>query len=228
MNKKKIIESPIKSRVRKMILEGEMENAEAALAAKDLVDRLQDMVKELSKMANEELPHLIDAIRSSFGPDAATTYQQSANSALTDLLEQVKNKKTELENATLVLTGDAPGGAPGSSLGLPSEEDGMMPEPPAEDAGIAPAGKELDAKTNPLGREHRLPTKESVKVSRRILEAKIVAINTALRETNTVKNPIKARRLAEELRRLVTEAIKQDAKKEKTNKKPIKKKPVKK
>ena len=65
---KKITENVLKSRARRMLAEGEMENAEAALAAKDLVDRLQDSVEEFGKMCNEELPHLVDAIRSSFGP----------------------------------------------------------------------------------------------------------------------------------------------------------------
>ena len=57
--KKKLTENPIKRYARQMLREGEIENAEAALAAKDQVDRLQDMVEELGKMSNEELLNLV-------------------------------------------------------------------------------------------------------------------------------------------------------------------------
>lgn len=107
MNKTALKEAAIMNRINVYLTEGEMENAEAALAAKDLVDRLQDMVEDLGKMTNEELPALVDAIRNSFGGDPATQYQASANAQLNTLLTAVKTTKDELNNSTLVLTGDA-------------------------------------------------------------------------------------------------------------------------
>ena len=181
--KKKLIEST----VRKMILEGEMENAEATLAAKDLVDRLQDTIADLGKMANDELPHLVTAIRGSFGPQTATSYQATASSVLDALLATIKEKKSELENATLALTGE-------SSFST-EVEDGF----PEELNDLEKDEPEPKIK-NPMGRESR------------IREAKILALKKALNETNTRKQPIKARRLSEALRGLVTEAIKAERK----------------
>jgi hypothetical protein len=222
-NKKTITESPIKTRVRRLILEGEMEKSESALAAKDLVDRLQDMVTDLGKMSNDELPHLIDAIRGSFGAEAATAFQSAANSLLNDLLTSTKDKRTELETAVLTLTGDATGGA---ALGLSddSDMDNIDGENPNHD--IIDKGRKEKKEINPLGREPRLP--ES---ARKILDAKIIAINEALSKTDKRKKPVIARRLAEDLRRLVTEAIKMDAaakKKAEKKKKESKKLPFKK
>ena len=65
--KKRLNEHPVKTYARKMLREGEVENAESILACKDQVDRLQDMVEELGKMTNEELPKLVDKIRGSLG-----------------------------------------------------------------------------------------------------------------------------------------------------------------
>ena len=219
--KKKITENPIKKYARRMIAEGEMENATSALAAKDLVDRLQDIVSEIGKMANDELPSLIDSIRSSFGTEQADSYQQTANGVLSELLDIVKEKKSTLENATLVLTGDASPEGGGSDLNLPDDGEGVSPEGDMDlDLGMGPeGGEDKMAVKNPLGRETRLPAEESRRFNKALSEAKIIALNKALKETNTKKFPIRAKRLAEELRRVVTIAIKEEAKSKK-NKKP--------
>jgi hypothetical protein len=192
----------LESRCRKLIIEGEMQNAEAALAAKDIVDRLLDIITDLGKMSNDELPALIDSIRGSFGQESAEAYQQTANQVLNDLLMTVKEKRAELEKATLVLTGDA--SDTGSDLALPSGEDEEIPSDKdsldGEDFGSDEAA--------PLGREAR------------VREAKIIALKNALNEINKKKFPKQARRLAEEMNRLAIEGIKEDRK----NFKPTKRK----
>lgn len=295
---KKLVESSIKRAARKMLNEGEVENAESVLAAKDLVDRLQDTIEELGKMSNDELPHLVDAIRNSFGQEQATAYQSTANTVLTSLLDIVKTKKSELENATLVLSGDASADT-SSDLNLPDDGE-EVPEMDHDDLLAEPKSK------NPMGREPRIPTEESltslfnrkkklsesyemswdeilenynddivefnesgdmsrelVRVlagfyrdeipmgmegnefewiydkfvddlsdegvigeSKQVLNAKIVAINEALKKTDKKKKPIVAKRLAEELRRLVTEAVKKEAKEKLDSKKKLTKKKV--
>ena len=50
-----------------VLLEGELETAEAVLAAKDMVDSVQKMLEDASKMMNEQLPPLIDVIRDQVG-----------------------------------------------------------------------------------------------------------------------------------------------------------------
>ena len=200
--KKRLNEHPVKTYARRMLREGEIENAEASLAAKDQVDRLQDMVEELGKMTNEELPKLVDKIRGSIGSEQATVYQQSASGILSELLNIVTEKKAALEQAVLVLTGDAQAElGPKTELELPDEE---------LDTELKP---EDNAKvSSPLGREPRLPAAESRKFNKSLSEAKIVALKKALDETDTKKFPNRARRLAEELRRVATVAIKEEAK----------------
>jgi hypothetical protein len=208
--KKKLNEHPIKRYARQMLREGEIENAEAALAAKDQVDRLQDMVEELGKMNNEELPKLVDKIRGSFGSDQATTYQQAASSVLSELLTIVAEKKTALEQAVLVLTGDAQA-EPNTKTELSLPDEGGEDITGNEETDFAP---EIGTKKtpSPLGRAPRLPAEESRKFNKSLSEAKIVALKKALDETDTKKFPIRARRLAEELRRVATIAIKEESK----------------
>ena len=210
--KKKLNEHPVKTFARKMLREGELDTAEASLAAKDISDRIQDTVEEISKMLNDELPKLVDKIRSTFGQEQANAYQQTANSVLSELLEIVKEKKAALEQAVLVLTGDAQS-VPGdrTELDLPDEAD------TGEDFGDEDLDGELEPEAGaatppaPLGRAPRLPAEESRKFNKKLIEAKIIALKKALDETNTKKFPIRARRLAEELNRVAIMAIKEEA-----------------
>lgn len=140
-------ENLLKLRAKRYIAEGEMQTAEAALAAKDLVDRLQDSVEDLSKMTNEELPHLVDAIRGSFGDEKANQYQATANTVLSSLLDQVKQQKSTLENATLVLTGDAQ--AAGPDLGL---DDQALPAPDEDLDDLDKDADDVEGEKAPLGR----------------------------------------------------------------------------
>jgi hypothetical protein len=215
--KKLLKEHPVKRYARQMLREGEIENAEAALAAKDQVDRLQDMVEELGKMSNEELPKLVDKIRGSLGSEQATAYQQAASGILSELLSTVSEKKSALEQAVLVLTGDAQAEqGPKTDLELPDEtgedvvgDEGTDFEPSMDVEKKGPS---------PLGREPRLPAAESRKFNKALSEAKIVALKKALDETDTKKFPVRARRLAEELNRVATIAIKEEAKAKKATK----------
>jgi hypothetical protein len=207
--KKIINEHPVKTYARKMLREGEMENAEVVLACKDQVDRLADVVEEVGKMVNDELPKLIEKIRATLGPEQADVYQQTANSVLSELLEIVKEKKATLEQAVLVLTGDAQAEPNKTELNLPDE--GGEDITGDEETDFAPeAGTEKVPA--PLGRSPRLPAEESRKFNKKLSEAKIVALKEALDETDTKKFPNRARRLAEELRRVATIAIKEESK----------------
>jgi hypothetical protein len=205
MKRRKITtESKLKNTARQLLQEGEMESAESILAAKDLVDRLTDSISELGKMVNDELPALVDSIRGSLGADAATQYQNSANLVLNDLLSATKQKKDDLEKATLVLSGDEATDA-NTDLELPDDTDEFSPENSIKKDNL----NKPEKKINPMGRETRIPTKETY--NKKLTNAKIIAINEALHKLNKKKNPIKAQRLAEELRRLVTYSLKEEA-----------------
>ena len=68
------------------LFESEMGRSEAVLAAKDIVDTLQDMLEKVSKVQNEQLPALIDTIRDQIGAEQAESFKGS----ITPLLQQLR------------------------------------------------------------------------------------------------------------------------------------------
>ena len=151
------------SESRRRLNEDELGQAQAMLAAKDMVDSMQDMIEDISKMLNEQLPPLTDNIRTAIGSTEADGFKASASSTLSSLLTTVQTSRDAMDQAVRTLSGEpgAPGGmgaaptdmgapdmgAPdmgGDEMGLPDEE--------GDDFGAADvaAGGDL-----PLGREKR-------------------------------------------------------------------------
>jgi succinate dehydrogenase flavin-adding protein (antitoxin of CptAB toxin-antitoxin module) len=135
------------------LTEGELGQAEAMLAAKDMVDSLQDMIEKAGKMQNEQLPALVDSIRDQIGTAEADTFKNSVAQLLSTLSQQLGQSRDQLDTATRTLSGeqsapmgDQMGGTPGMD-GMPAPEGDMgadtgidMPEGPM--AG-GDAGREL-------------------------------------------------------------------------------------
>jgi hypothetical protein len=129
-----------------IITEGEVGQAEVVLASKDMVDRLQDMLEDLGKMQNEELPPLVDSIRDQMDSARADAYSQAVSQALASLIEQVTAQRQALDQASRVLSGETaePAAQPLAPMAEPSDLD--QDEFAATDAaagGTEPAGREL-------------------------------------------------------------------------------------
>ena len=139
------------------LLEGELETAEAVLAAKDMVDSVQDMITDASKMMNEELPPLLDTIRDQIGTSQADSYKQTVTAALQGLMDSLNGARDALDNGARVLAGEQPDQAMsmGGEQGLP----GQLPpadldsDLDAEDDGFA--ATDAAAGDDELGRERR-------------------------------------------------------------------------
>ena len=139
------------------LLEGELETAEAVLAAKDMVDSVQDMITDASKMMNEELPPLLDTIRDQIGTAQADSYKQTVTAALQGLMDSLNGARDALDNGARVLAGEQPDQAMsmGGEQGLP----GQLPpadldsDLDAEDDGFA--ATDAAAVDDELGRERR-------------------------------------------------------------------------
>lgn len=132
------------------LLEGEMEQAQTVLAAKDIVDRIQKMLEDTSAMLAEDLPPLLDSIRDQIGSEQAAGFNSSVNAALTSLLENLKQTRESVDGAVRGLTGEA---APAAAPVEPAA--GAMPAAPAEPAaGEEEPAAEL-APASDLGRETR-------------------------------------------------------------------------
>lgn len=88
------------------LMEGELETAEAVLAAKDMVDSVQDMITDASKMLNEELPPLLDTIRDQVGTAQADSFKNTVTSALQGLMDSLNTARDALDNGARVLAGE--------------------------------------------------------------------------------------------------------------------------
>ena len=102
---------------RRRINEGEVGQAEALLAAKDIVDTLQDMIEKAGKVQNEQLPALLDTIRDQIGSAEADGFKSSMSQMLTNLVAQLNTSREQADTSVRALTGGAPtpmatGGAP--------------------------------------------------------------------------------------------------------------------
>ena len=139
------------------LLEGELETAEAVLAAKDMVDSVQDMITDASKMMNEELPPLLDTIRDQIGTAQADSYKQTVTAALQGLMDSLNGARDALDNGARVLAGEQPDQA--MSMGVGQELPGQLPpadldsDLDAEDDGFA--ATDAAAGSDELGRDRR-------------------------------------------------------------------------
>lgn len=87
------------------LLEGELERAELILAAKDLVNRIQDMTEKVAKMTVEDVMPLVDNMKGEFSPEQSQQFDESASSALTAALEGLKAAREEINNHVLRMEG---------------------------------------------------------------------------------------------------------------------------
>ncbi len=139
------------------LLEGELETAEAVLAAKDMVDSVQDMITDASKMMNEELPPLLDTIRDQIGTAQADSYKQTVTAALQGLMDSLNGARDALDNGARVLAGEQPDQA--MSMGSDQGLSGQLPpvdldsDLDSEDDGFA--ATDAAAGGDELGRERR-------------------------------------------------------------------------
>ena len=138
-----------------ILLEGELETAEVVLAAKDMVDTVQDMITDASKMQNEELPPLLDSIRDQVGTAEADAFESTVTSALQGLMEALKAARHALDSGARVLAGEqqpmtTQGGGQGGDMNVSGIPPEMPEEPSGFDAADAAAGGSAE-----MGRERR-------------------------------------------------------------------------
>lgn len=137
------------------IMEGELETAEAVLAAKDMVDSVQDMITDASKMLNEELPPLLDTIRDQVGTAQADSFKETVTAALQGLMDSLNGARDALDNGARVLAGEQ---MPAQSMDMGG---GELPEPEAALSDLDQEGDGFDATDaatggpEELGRERR-------------------------------------------------------------------------
>ena len=94
---------------KKKIMEGEVGQAEALLAAKDIVDSIQDMIEKVGKVQNEQLPALLDTIRDQIGSAEADSFKSTMGATLVSLAAALASSRDQADTGVRALSGE---GAP--------------------------------------------------------------------------------------------------------------------
>lgn len=88
------------------LFESEMGRSEAVLAAKDIVDSIQDMLEKISKIQNEQVPALIDTIRDQIGSEQAEQFKGSVSPTLTELYTALSTARESTDTSVRALAGE--------------------------------------------------------------------------------------------------------------------------
>lgn len=146
------------------IAESELAKSEAILAAKDIVDSVQDMLEKISKMQSEQMPALLDTIRDQIGAEQAEAFKSSMTPLLGDLMTQLTSARETADTASRQLAGEQVAQPMDMGGGMPpagGDIAGGMPPAPASDLDAEPMGDEFNATdaaaggVEELGRERR-------------------------------------------------------------------------
>jgi hypothetical protein len=151
----------------------EVQKSQVILASQDMIDSIQKMLEDVSKMKVEELNAVVDGIKNEFGSNEGDQFSQAVTEALGQLEQALSTAKQALSGAQGGLTGEGggmPGGA-GPDLGGIGGEPGGEPDQGAQpggdlggigDLGGEPSGElpelpepEPEEETGPAGRERR-------------------------------------------------------------------------
>lgn len=141
-----------------LIMESEMGKSQAILAAKDMVDSVQDMLEEVSKMQNEQMPALLDTIRDQIGMEQADAFKAAVEPLLANMSQQLSSARSTADTAARALAGEQV--AQPMAMGMGAAPAGMPGEMPAPDMGSDMDTDEFAATNaaagpNVIGREKR-------------------------------------------------------------------------
>lgn len=91
---------------RQQLTEGEVGDAEVLLAAKDMVDSIQDAIEKVGKMQNEQLPQLLDSIRDRIGSEQADAFKNAVGETLSTLMQNLQAARGGVDNGVRILSGE--------------------------------------------------------------------------------------------------------------------------
>lgn len=147
---------------RQTLVEGEVGNAEVLLAAKNMVDSIQDAIEKVGKMQNEQLPELLDSIRDQIGSEQAEGFKNAVGTTLDTLMGNLQSAREGVDGGVRILTGEQVDNAmamPGDQADLSGGDAGLPPAPGSDlDQDETDGFAATDAATGgaeELGRERR-------------------------------------------------------------------------
>ena len=144
------------------LFESELGRSEAVLAAKDIVDSVQDMLEKISKIQNEQVPALIDTIRDQIGSDQAEAFKTGISPMLADLYQALSTARESSDTAVRTLSGEQVAAPMDMGMGADQGLAGAMPPEGGMDSdldadlGAAPEADGFDATDAAVGGEEEL------------------------------------------------------------------------
>lgn len=143
------------------LFESELGRSEAVLAAKDIVDSVQDMLEKISKIQNEQVPALIDTIRDQIGSEQAETFKSGISPMLADLYQALSSAREASDTSVRQLSGEQVAAPMDMGMGADAGLGGDMPPMGDEsdldsDLGAAPETDGFDATDAAVGGEEEL------------------------------------------------------------------------
>ena len=106
------------------LFESEMGKSEAVLAAKDIVDSIQDMLEKVSKVQNEQMPALIDTIRDQISAEQAEAFKSALTPLLGNLYQSLQSGREQADTAVRVLAGEQ---GPATDMSMGGTDMSAMP-----------------------------------------------------------------------------------------------------
>ena len=122
-----------------LIQESEMGRSQAILAAKDMVDSVQGMLEDVSEMANEQMPALLDTIRDQIGMTEAENFKGSVGGILESLQAAISSSREQMDMAARALAGEQ------TDQPMDMAVDAQAGMAPPVEAGEVEVGDEFDA-----------------------------------------------------------------------------------
>ena len=108
-----------------MLENEEVQKSQVILAAQDMIDSVQKMVEQISKMKVEELPAVVTGVTNEIGSNEGQQFEGSVQEALTTLEGALVSAKQGLQSALGIVTGEG-GGDLGGDMGAGDEGMGDM------------------------------------------------------------------------------------------------------
>jgi len=113
-------------------MESELGRSEAVLAAKDIVDSVQDMLEKISKIQNEQIPALVDTIRDQIGSEQADAFKNSVSPVLAELWQALSTARENSDTAVRQLSGEQVAAPMDMGMGAEPAMGAEMPPPEGE------------------------------------------------------------------------------------------------
>lgn len=155
-----------------------LEQAEIILAAKEIVDDFNKMAKNMAQSQADSFA-IVDAMRESFGPEKAESFESVLDQAIKNTITVLKNSKDAISREINVLNGEAPQNDMMDDLPVSSDDENTENPNSEETVSDAFAGDEAASgpEEEPLGRAK----KESIEMAKKPLKeaAQLREIGTA-------------------------------------------------